>query len=112
MSTRQLISMAGSILITGASILMLLPHSTTPLPQQPSTIDGLPVTNLPGITVTARVKAPARRHRPHHLVKRPVASVHGDGPSLLSNATAQLAMPHLRMPYYSFGSVSVQINKD
>lgn len=110
MSTRKLVSMAASVLITGATMMALVTTGPAPLPQ-PSTIDGLPVTNLPGITVTAKVKPAARRHA-RHAVKRPVTSSGSGGSSSLHDAAPQLAMPQLRMPYYSFGSVSVQINKD
>ncbi|HET7663787.1 MAG TPA: hypothetical protein VFK31_09130 [Rhodanobacteraceae bacterium] len=109
MSTRKLVSMAASVLITGATMMALVTTGPAPLPQ-PSTIDGLPVTNLPGITVTARVKPDARRHA-RHPAKRSVTPTNGSSSSL-HDAAPQLAMPHLRMPYYSFGSVSVQINKD
>ena len=110
MSTRKLVSMAASVLITGATMMALVTTGPAPLPQ-PSTIDGLPVTNLPGMTVTARVKPTSPHHTRRH-VKSTGASINGGSSSRLNDAATQLAMPRLRMPYYSFGSVSVQINKD
>lgn len=111
MSTRILVSLAASVLITAGTLASLAAVGPTTR-SAPATTDGLPVTNLPGITVTASVApGPAQ---PAATPERSVAivnaspAVHG----LLEDATAQVAVSHLSMPYYSFGANAGQTRKD
>ncbi len=132
MSTRKLIALSASILINGAGLVALAATSQIPVPApQPSVIDGLPVTNLPGIIVRPAESStidglsvtdlPGVTVRPsaqavasalsYPAAADDVAGTDGSR-SWLHGVTVQLASPHLRMPYYSFASTSLQIGKE
>lgn len=113
MSTRTLISLTASILITGASLFALASTSPAPIKPRPATIDGLPVTNLPGITVRPQVQAAVTpAGQPSGNADLVTISGPDGSRSLLHELTVQVTSPHLRMPYYSFASASLQISKD
>ncbi len=103
MFRHALISVAGSLLIAGASLLVLTMASANPTTAatqaQPASLDGLPVTDLPGITVyatpPAQAAVQARQSGDHPLMN-----------NLIQAAATQAVGSHLRMPYYSFGSAS------
>jgi hypothetical protein len=115
MSTRTLVSLAASILITGAGLVAMTSSYLAPMQRPSATVDGLPVTTLPAVTVTAKVRPRAPVAAQHTLRRykaaHGIAAADGRG-SPIHDVAAQLDLSHLAMPYYPFDSVSVQISKD
>ncbi|HEX7342295.1 MAG TPA: hypothetical protein VF269_08480 [Rhodanobacteraceae bacterium] len=112
MFTRTLISLTASVLITAGTIAALAsPNPFQPL--QADAVNGMPVTTLPTITVTAPAIASstANTSTAHNHT---VAAMGSDSAfsHLLADVTVQLGKSHLDMPYYSFGSASVRMGKD
>src|SRR5699024_1288978 len=100
-------------LITGACTAGLVASlSTVPAQPQPEPhmIDGLPVTDLAGITVRPPTQMSADKRRQTAL--KPLTILIDGRDTSFPQATVHLAFPNLRMPYYSFGSTSLQIGKE
>jgi hypothetical protein len=115
MQARTLISLSASLLITGATLALFQIPSTpvlAPIQQaHASTIGGIPVFDLPGITVqpsTAEVRAAlAQGQRTAGVaLLQGLQGLTGNGDA------APLIGSHLTMPYYSFGAELGQISKD
>jgi hypothetical protein len=112
MQARTLISLTASLLITGATLaLFQVPAKPLlgPIPQmRASTIDGIPVYDLPDITVrptAAEVRAAFTQGRRTAGIEL-LHGLTGNGDDALSISS------HLTMPYYSFGAELGQISKD
>ena len=96
MFASALISLSASVLITASTFVSMASGFAGPASH---TLDGLPVTDLPGITVyPASAQASPRDAG---LIDR-----------LADSAATQVANSHLGMPYYSFGSGNGQNGKD
>lgn len=97
MFASTLVSLSASVLITAGTFVSMTSGyagAATP-PAHSRTIDGVPVTRLPGITVYPSSAVSTTRVRSQDM---PLLSG-------LADATAtQVANSHLGMPYYSFGS--------
>lgn len=112
-----LIAAAGSLLIAGGSLFALTMASANPptATTQPASRDGLPVTDLPGMTVYPAPPAQPASH-PRRRGNRTATADHPLMNNLIQAAATQAVGSQLRMPYYSFGSASgttrVQTRKD
>lgn len=106
MFTRKLLPLTASLLLTGITIFALAELSNSASQLVPSaSLDGLPVTNLPGITVSPGV---ASSVDPHDEAT-PVANLLETGRDSAIDTASGLAGSNLRMPYYSFASASMHI---
>lgn len=80
MFSQKLISLSASILITAGSIGALAAVSNAALPTTASTtIDGLPVTNLPGITVHPDTVPSVRKPETDSVAVIAIEARHGSG---------------------------------
>ncbi|HET7267870.1 MAG TPA: hypothetical protein VFJ15_07150 [Oleiagrimonas sp.] len=112
MFASALLSLSASVLITaGTFVSLTVGYAGVSTPAPPShTLDGLPVTDLPGITVyPSRTAALAR---PQEAGSIALISQTRMLNQLVSTAATQVANSHLGMPYYSFGSGSEANGED
>ncbi|HET7299433.1 MAG TPA: hypothetical protein VFJ01_02170 [Oleiagrimonas sp.] len=111
-SLASLAALAAALLITaGAAISLAVSVGSTSVPT-PTVIDGMPVTTLPAITVTASIDRSTTARRTTRSKAVTVADTSRPFARLLEGAAAQVGNSHLGMPYYSFGSALGQAGKD
>ncbi len=103
MFLQKLIALGSSLLITGGTLFAMAAfiHTSRHAPL-PATIDGLSITDLPGMVVRPGVTA---TNTPGH----DAAYLFEEGRNSVIDTASRLASPSLRMPYYSFGSASLRI---
>lgn len=111
MSTRTLVSLSASVLITAGLFASVPTYRPAPA-AIPAVIDGLSVTTLPGITVYPPA---ANTAASVSGLEASAAVIDAGQPAvsqLLKDAAVQVTNSHLAMPYYAFGSGIGQASKD